>query len=412
MFHKTSNLQGVITIKKKIFALLSVSLTLSACTSVSEPQSSEISEPVVEDQSKKMTRELSTTIIEDTEVKLSFYGVGDNLIHSEIIDYAQIEEDAFNFKPIYQNITDDIQTADLSFINQESIIGGDDLGYTGYPTFNTPSDMVINLVDLGFNIISGSNNHSLDLGTSGIENTLKYWGDYQNDILFTGVFDSQESRDTTDIIEVDGMKFAILTYTYGTNSIEPEFSYLVNYFDSELISEDVQKAKEISDFVIVSAHWGDEHTLAPNQMQVEYAKLFADLEVDLVLGTHSHTIQPVEWMKGTNGNETLVIYSLGNLVASSTSDINMLGGSISLDFIQDGEEHYIDNVKFIPLVIHYETAIEGDIDSRTNFEIFKLSEYSEELANEHALNFFEDNLVSPSNYKKIVQEVIHDDFLK
>lgn len=399
----------MVIIKKLTATLLSIGFILSACSPSKEAKTEEINEPLVEE---KIEESLTTPVIEETKKKVSFYGVGDNLIHSEIIDFAQIDESAYDFKPIYRNISDDIQAADLSFINQESIIGGDDLGFTGYPSFNTPSDMAENLVDLGFDIIGGSNNHSLDRGTAGIENTLNYWDKFKNDVLFTGVFDSQESRDSIDVIEVEGIKFSVLTYTYGTNGIEPEFPYLVNYFDPDLITEDVRKAKDESDFVIVSAHWGDEHALAPNQMQIDYAELFADLEVDVVVGTHSHTIQPVEWVTGKNGNETLVIYSLGNLVASSTSDINMLGGSVYLDFIQDEEEHYIDNVKFVPLVIHYETAVEGNIDTRTDFEVFKLSEYSEEIANNHALNNFEDNLVNPSVYEEIVQEVIDADFLK
>lgn len=399
----------MVSIKKLTAILFSASVLLLACSPSNESTPDENNETMVEEKTEET---IITPVVEDTEEKVSFFGGGDNLIHSQIIEFAQTEEDVFDFKPIYQNIADDIQEADLSFINQESIIGGDNLGFTGYPSFNTPSDMAENLVDLGFNIIGGSNNHSLDRGTAGVNNTLNYWEEYKDDALFTGVFDSQESRDTIATIEVDDVTFSVLTYTYGTNGIAPEYPYLVNYFDPELITEDVKKAKEVSDFVIVSAHWGDEHALAPNQMQMDYAELFADLEVDLVVGTHSHTIQPVEWVTGKNGNETLVIYSLGNFVASTTSDINMLGGSIYLDFIRGEEESYIDNVKFVPLVIHYETAVEGDIDTRTDFEIFKLNEYSEEIANKHALNNFEDNEVHPAVYEEIVQEVIDADFLE
>ncbi|PJH64265.1 CapA family protein, partial [Salmonella enterica] len=92
-------------------------------------------------------------------------------------------------------------------------------------------------------------------------------------------------------------------YTDETNGLTPEESYHLNQFDPELIKQDVEHANEVSDFVIVSAHWGEEHALEPNQRQKEYAELFADSGVDAVIGTHSHTIQPVEWVTGDSGNK-------------------------------------------------------------------------------------------------------------
>lgn len=403
----------MILIKKKINFLFSLFIIffLSAC-SFSIDSSLE-SDNSTRNETEKVEEEKDDIVNKSEENKneLSFYAVGDNLIHKEIIDYAEINESHYDFTPIYQNLKKDIKNADLSFINQESIIGGDDLGFTGYPSFNTPSDMAGNLADLGFDIVTASNNHSLDRGTEGIENTLKYWEEYEDDLLFTGVFNSQKERDEIPTIEVDDLSFAVLSYTYGTNGIEAEHPYLLNYFDKDLITEDVKKAEDMSDFIIVSAHWGDEHSLSPNEMQKDYAQLFADLEVDLVVGTHSHTIQPIEWVKGENGNETLVIYSLGNFLASTTSDINLLGGSLNLDFIQENDEYSIGNVVFEPLVIHYETEIENNIDSRTDFKIYKLENYTKEKSNNHALNNYEDNQIDPEKYHEIVEDVIDQEFL-
>ena len=334
------------------------------------------------------------------------------MIHSQIFNYAQTEDGIYDFKPIYMNFADDLQNADLAFINQESIIGGDDLGFSGYPTFNTPSDMAENLVDLGFDIVVGSNNHSLDKQTAGVQNTLSYWAEFEDEILFTGVFDSQEHRDEIPIVEVNGLTFSVLTYTYGTNGVIPEAPYQINYFDPELITNDVTCAQEMSNFVVVAAHMGDEHSLSANQMQLDYAQLFADLGVDLMMGSHSHTIQPIEWVTGENGNETLVVYSLGNFLASTPSDINLLGGSLHLNFVEENDEHFIDDVRFEPHLIHYEEEVEGDISSRTNFKIFKLNEYPDELAEKHALNNFEDNIISVENYQTIVEDVINVKFLE
>src|SRR5699024_10343000 len=138
-----------------------------------------------------------------------------------------------------------------------------------------------------------------------------------DDMIFTGSFLSQEDRDTVRTIERNGVVFSFLAYTYGTNGIMPDTDWRVAYFDEEKILEDVARAKEISDVLIVSAHWVDENTPVVNEFQQYYAQLFADLEVDVVIGTHPHIIQPIEWLTGENGNEMLVAYSLGNLVAHS-----------------------------------------------------------------------------------------------
>ena len=349
---------------------------------------------------------------EAEETRISFIGVGDNLIHEEIYTDAQTEEGSYDFSSMYQYVKEDIQTADVAFINQETMLGGDDLGFSGYPSFNTPSEMAGNLVETGFDLVNSSSNHSLDKGTEGVLNALETWSDYP-EVTYTGVFKDQEQRDTIPIFEKDGIIFSLLTYTHGTNGIEPEYPYLVNYFSDELITQDVTQAKEISDVVLVSAHWGDEHTFAPNEFQQHYAQLFADLEVDVVFGTHSHTIQPVEWIQGEEGNETLVIYSLGNFLAATTSDINLLGGMIAFDVVQQNDQEiHVEQVKWTPLVIYYENEVAEDLDTRENFAVYKLEDYTDELAETHGLTGFEDNDVSIGHYQQMIKKVIDSSFLE
>lgn len=161
------------------------------------------------------------------EKRVSFIRVGDNLIHNVIFEEAQIEDGTFDFKPMFENVAEDIEAADLAFINQETLMGGDNFGFSGYPAFNTPSDMADNLNTLGFDLVNGASNHSLDKGKQGIGNTLEIW-DKQEDMLFTGVFDSRAERDAIPVIERDGVTFSFLAYTYGTNGIEPDVSYRLN----------------------------------------------------------------------------------------------------------------------------------------------------------------------------------------
>ena len=392
---------------KKYLSMI-ILLSLTGCVAEDTTQNENESESNSSIESS--TESVSESEAEET--RISFIGVGDNLIHEEIYTDAQTEEGSYDFSSMYQYVKEDIQTADVAFINQETMLGGDDLGFSGYPSFNTPSEMAGNLVETGFDLVNSSSNHSLDKGTEGVLNALETWSDYP-EVTYTGVFKDQEQRDTIPIFEKDGIIFSLLTYTHGTNGIEPEYPYLVNYFSDELITQDVTQAKEISDVVLVSAHWGDEHTFAPNEFQQHYAQLFADLEVDVVFGTHSHTIQPVEWIQGEEGNETLVIYSLGNFLAATTSDINLLGGMIAFDVVQQNDQEiHVEQVKWTPLVIYYENEVAEDLDTRENFAVYKLEDYTDELAETHGLTGFEDNDVSIGHYQQMIKKVIDSSFLE
>lgn len=392
---------------KKIGFLLAA-LLLSGCGNEKVEEPMETSSEIIS------TSELSGNLEEqrNEEKRVSFLGVGDNLIHNVIFEEAQLEDGSFDFKPMFENVSDDIEKVDLAFINQETLIGGDEFGFSGYPTFNTPSNMAGNLNELGFDLINGASNHSLDKGKQGIINTLEIW-DKQEDMVFTGVFDSQKERDTIPVIERDGVTFSFLAYTYGTNGIEPDVSYRLNYFDEDLITQDIERAKEVSDFVIVSAHWGDEHMLEPNDFQKDYAQLFADLEVDAVIGTHPHVIQPVEWVEGKNGNQTLVVYSLGNFLSamSTGTENNMLGGMISFDFVMTEEEKAIENVKWDATVMQYTGIKNENTDSRNHFRIYQLDEYTEELASQHALNSSQGNQLSKESLQQTTENVIDAEFL-
>lgn len=403
---------------KPFFTGIIISTILFGCSTADDTNDNITEENLESDTQEEVVEpeedtDLSEEVDEvDLKETVTFFGIGDNLIHDPIIWEAEVGEDAFDFSPIYKKLETDIQNADLAYINQETIIGGDEFGYSGYPTFNTPSDMIPSLIDAGFNMATGSNNHTLDMGTRGVYNSVNYWNEYKDDIFFTGMFESQEHRDTIPILEKNGMTFSVLSYTYGTNGIFPEEPYFVNYFDADLITDDVERAKEVSDFVIVAAHWGDEHAYFPNQMQLDYAQLFADLGVDVVLGTHSHTIQPVEWLTGEDGNETLIIYSLGNAVASSVSDVNMLGGSISFDFVNEGDDYYVENVYFDPLVIHYQLEYNGDARRWYGYEIYKLDDYTDDLANSHGLQGYLENVIRIETFQNTVNEVIDEEFLR
>ncbi|MDF9825142.1 poly-gamma-glutamate capsule biosynthesis protein CapA/YwtB (metallophosphatase superfamily) [Breznakia sp. PF5-3] len=353
---------------------------------------------------------------EPKDTVVSFVGVGDNLIHGSIYREAdgfagEMNDEEYDFKPMYKQVKKDIKKADISFINQETILGGDELGLSGYPAFNSPTSIAEDLNDTGFNLYNLASNHSLDRSSDGIINALQAF-DKLEGITYSGISDSEERASQIAVFEREGITFSFLSYTYGTNGIEPMNAYEVSYFDEEKIKNDVAKAKTISDVVIVSAHWGDENTFEPNDMQKKYAQLFADLDVDVVIGTHPHVIQPIEWLEGTNGNQTLVVYSLGNFLGGMLGVDNILSGMISFDFIKDvkTEDIRIENVKWTPLVIHFEGNQNNIVDDRYNYAVYKLEDYSDKLAKKHVLNGYEGQRVDQLLLVEKTKQVINKSF--
>lgn len=349
----------------------------------------------------------TTTANEQTVV--SFMGVGDNLIHDTVYKDALQEDGTYDFTDMYVNFSEDLKNTDIKFINQETVLGGVDLGLSGYPTFNSPTEIAKNLESVGFNLVNLASNHCLDRMEQGIANELAAFD--ETNIVHDGVYNTQEEFDTIPTFTKNGITFSFLAYTYGTNGIQPTYTYNVSYFDDAQIQSDVQRAKEISDVVIVSAHWGDENTFEPNDFQKHYAQLFADCGVDVVIGTHPHTIQPVEWIEGSEGNKMLCVYSLGNFIGGMLTTDNAIGGEIKFDFIKKGENISIENVEWIPTIIHFEGDQANIMEERSNYQAYKVSQYTDKLAKKHVLNNYEGNVVSLEYIDSKTREVISAEFL-
>lgn len=344
------------------------------------------------------------------ETVVSFMGVGDNLIHETVYNDALQDDGTYDFSKMYTNFKKDAKESDIAFINQETVLGGESLGLSGYPTFNSPTEIAKNLEKAGFNLANLATNHCLDRGERGIANELEAFSN--TNIVTDGIYTSQEAFNTIPTFKKKGITFSFLAYAYGTNGIAPDYDYNVSYLDDDQIKSDVQKAKEISDVVIVSAHWGDENTFKPNDLQKHYAQLFADCGVDVVIGTHPHTIQPVKWIKGSSGNKMLCVYSLGNFIGGMLTTDNAIGGEIKFDFVKKNDTITIENVKWIPTVIHFEGNQNNIMEIRYNYKAYKLSQYSDKLAKKHVLNGYDGNTVSIKYITNKTKEVIDEKYLK
>ena len=301
--------------------------------------------------------------------------VGDILLHTPVAESAKTE-DGYDFSAVFDNIQEEIQEADLALVNQEVIIGGAELGLSGYPSFNAPFELGDALSEAGFDVILHATNHTLDKGKRGLLNCMDFWRENYPEKAVLGIHDSAEDQQEIYVYEQDGIRIAILNYTYGTNGIAlPEnMPYAVDLLEKERVISDLEEAQGLADFVIVCPHWGTEYMLEETQTQREWAQLFADNGADLVLGTHPHVIEPVEWV-----DDTLVYYSLGNFVnwTSGTGEgvaNRMVGGMARVTVgLDENGNAVITDYSVEPLVCHLEEGFGG-------VTVFPLAQYTEQLA--------------------------------
>lgn len=344
-----------------------------------------------------------STVKKPTEnSKVSIVAVGDNLIHNTLITAGETEDSGLDYKPLYANIKPEIEKADIAVINQETILGGESFEYTGYPLFNSPWEIGDAAIDAGFDIFTCATNHTLDMGWDGIEKEIEYFSKNKN-VVQIGVNSSADKNIT--YYEKNSITFSLLNYTYGTNGIDPpaDKPWCVNLFEKETVTADIKEAREHSDVVIVFAHWGTENSHEVSQYQQEYTKLFSDLGVDIVIGTHPHVIQNVEWVTNEqSGKKMLVYYSLGNFISHQIQLDQLCGGMAQITVEKKGENIEISTAKFVPLICHYKR---GE-DDKFVFNVYKLSDYTNDLAATHSQ---EGGTVE--YYSQLVRDVIDEEFL-
>lgn len=317
--------------------------------------------------------------------EISLLMVGDILLHMPVEKSARREDGSYSYDAIFSKTKDLIQAADLALVNQEVILGGTELGISGYPAFNAPYEVGDDLVEAGFDVICHATNHALDKGKKGVTNCLDFWKTSYPEITVLGLHDNPD--DPLYIFEKDGIKIAFLNYTYGTNGIPlPEdMPYAVDLLNKSKVVSDIQYAESVADFTVVCPHWGTEYRLTADASQEKWTKIFLENGVDLVLGTHPHVIEPVElFTDEETGHSMLVYYSLGNYVnwTSSSGDgvaNRMVGGmaQVTLARSEDGDVT-ISDYGVTALVCHLTSGQDG-------VTVLPLSSYNEELAAENEI---------------------------
>lgn len=363
-----------------------------------EPENTEEKEPVIEKEPEPVVE------------RVSFTACGDNIIYyGNVRDAKSLAVQGgreYNFKPMFSNISHLIEAADISFINQETLMAGEGYSISYYPCFNSPQDLGYDLRELGYDVVNIANNHMLDKGSDGLKATIDFWKGMDG-VLMIGGYENAEDYDSIRCIEKNGIKISFLSYCEHTNGLVKNASspVVIPDINDADIARQIALAKECSELVAVSVHWGDEGAFTPNAEQKRVAQLIADCGADLIIGHHPHVIQPVEWLTGKDGNKTLCVYSLGNFAAEQAYDYNMVGGILCLDIVSvDNAKPYIENVVFNPTVFHFPGNFYGNT-------VYLMEDYTRELAGIHGVRTYYGHALSYDGLVNYALKTISEEFL-
>lgn len=352
---------------------------VSSGAETASPPAASASEPEEEPAS------VSAAEPEEEAPTLSLVMVGDVLLHTPLQESGLQADGSYDYSHFFAHTRDLISGADLALVNQEVILGGTELGLSGYPAFNGAFEVADALAEAGFDVALHATNHALDAGSAGLLNCLSYWRTAHPDIAVLGIHDSQEDQDDGIFFyEWEGKTLAFLNYTYGTNGIALPQPYMVDLLEEDRVVRDLQRARAQADFVIVAPHWGTEYTHSVSDEQEYWTQIFLENGVDLVLGTHPHVIQPVEWVEDGDGHRMLVYYSLGNFI-NFTSDSGdgvrqrAVGAMAQVTLTVEGDELVIDSYGVTPLISHM-------VEGTGNPTVYPLADYTQALAEENAMS--------------------------
>jgi len=310
--------------------------------------------------------------------------MGDMLAHDTININAKTA-DGYDYAPYFGNIRPSYADSDVVFCNQEGLSAGEAFGISGYPTFNAPNQFSAGLQSgAGCNLINLANNHIGDKGVAATNATIDNWSNLKP-LAFAGANKSVDAQNQVSFATVKGIKIGFLAFAdFNNNRATPAYSVNL-YHDEALVRRLVTAARQQSDIVIVSMHWGTEDSSATNADQKAQVSLLSSLGVDVIIGTGPHVLQKVEIVPRTDGGKMTVWYSIGNMLSSQLNIDELVSGIAGFDVEKASNGSVtVSNLSFIPTYMHYEwTASQksnNDLLARKNAKLYLLNDAADPLS--------------------------------
>ena len=331
----------------------------------------------------------TTTIVNKESKKVNITLFGDMLIEGPF--YRSMNK--YNEGELYFNKVNNkyFKNDDITIGNMEVPISSEEKFLGDAYQFVSPPSIGKLIANQSIEVLGTANNHSFDQGIDGINSTIDFFKDNTN-ILTVGTNKTKEDRNQIKVIEKNGIKIGFAAYTLFTN-IKPNQDDLwrINYYREpysktydeykETMKKELTNLVNNTDVQIVLMHWGNEFTYSLTDDQKDMAKFLSDLGIDIVLGSHSHNIQPVEYV-----GDTLVFYSMGNF-ASADAELDRSGDEFSNNYqiglianldieLDDNKKVMINNIKTEPIINYFD-------NNEEHYELIPLSDYSDQYEKNH-----------------------------
>ena len=425
--YKENKLLNRIEIVLIILIILTLIIFMKSLFTYSSQKNIAISDntenPTISEETENPNTNTSTNSINDnkdepqdlvnTDKTFTMALTGDIMCHNTMYNDAyNSSTKTYDFSHMFEDIKYYIQTADIAIGNLETTFAGSEVGYSNYPTFNTPEQLATNLKKAGFDVLSTANNHCMDKGYNGLVSTINYLD--EADISHTGTYKSEEASKQILIKNVKGVSIAFLSFTYGTNgiTIPDDKSYCVNLIDKDLILEQIKLAKEQNpDLICVSMHWGTEYQTKPNSEQKELADFLFENGADIIIGNHPHVLQPMEkrTIKLEDGTtkDGFIVYSLGNFMADQNAKYTRDSAILNLTITKDAEtgKISIDSATYTPIYYYKDTSV-----SKHKYKILDIettiASYEANVDTSIGKNTYNTLVTELSNIKKILGDEI------
>ncbi len=317
-----------------------------------------------------------------TEIKTATIGVmGDLLLHPQVQDGSKLGDDIYDFTPMFKYIKPYMDELDYGVINFEGTLSTKAWGYSGYPLFRYPENVIDSTLISGFNMMLTANNHIGDGKPRGFQNTLNLFENKGADYIGS-------RKDTTGkqylVKDINGIKVGMSNWTYGVIAANGRVSVngipvttkdemLVNVFDYQKLPEFYEKQKELiaamkeegAEVIVYYMHWGNEYKIVNNNYQTQMAQELSNMGVEVIVGGHPHVLEPIEYLTSADGtNNTIIIYSLGNAV--SNQRINYMdkktghtedGVLFKFEITKNGDDKaYVSGASYIPTWVNLKTV--------------------------------------------------------
>ncbi len=322
--------------------------------------------PVAE---KLPEKKISQPPRKDSVVTVRLSAVGDLMCHSTQFNYAQVSKDSFNFKPVFDSVKKFLRSSDFVAGNLETVIADSDSVYSGYPVFNTPDDFLEGLKYAGFTHLILANNHILDRGLKGLFGTIKKVEKFG--FTFSGAYSSLKEKERVRLYNLKGIKIAFLSFTYFTNNQNPEARKYVEIIRLAELRRKIALAKKAgADFVILYFHFGNEYERFPNAVQKRIVKNAVKFGADIIVASHTHAVQPIDFIKRNDTDSVFVIYSMGNFISNQRWRYSDGGVIVNIDLAKNvtKDSTFVKDYSYLPVWV-----FKGRIKGKKRYLILPLS---------------------------------------